>query len=299
MPSIGARIAILMLSGLAPAAGVLAGQTVSSAQAADRSMCRYFSQLPDDCAGAEQRKFAALRGYRYLEVDLFALDALKKIPYVSIYDTTGQNGGDDTRNSAPEPLVDKLDPTRIAKEYHALRVAITPPLVWTIDWLVDRVGAARSFDGLDAAWMGNRQASASELAGRRPASAPAAPRRGAKAPAGKGVSKPEPEGYRPGTIARTTIKGFKKGSQVYLLDDPKGRTWVLVSYADKARPEMTLNKLDTLGDVLDLPEGWKFRAARISNELVLEPKGGSVGRMLDDKGDIYNLTGPGQSNFVP
>ena len=274
---------------------------VRPAHASDRSACQYFSQLPDDCAGAGQKRFDNLRGYRYEEIDLYARDAIKKIPYVSIYNTTGQNGGDDTRDSAPAAVVASLDPNIVARKYHALRVATTPPLVWTVDWLADRVGTVRTFDGLDAAWMGNRQASATELSGRRPpAPRPAAARRhGAGLPDKTLSSKPAPEGYRPGFVARTSIKGFRKGSEVYLLDDPKGRTWVLVSYADKTVPGMTLDKLDTLGQSLDLPEGWKFRSARIPKELILEPKGGAIGRVEDDKGDLYDLTGPGQSNFVP
>ena len=51
-----------------------------------------------------------------------------------------------------------LDPKRIAKKYQALVVSITPPRYWTLDWFADRVGEVRSFDGLDAAWMGNSQA---------------------------------------------------------------------------------------------------------------------------------------------
>ncbi len=69
---------------------------------ADRSTCKYFSQLPDDCAAAEQRKYDNLRGYRFEEIDLYARDVIKKVLYVSIYNTTGENAGDDTRDSAPE-----------------------------------------------------------------------------------------------------------------------------------------------------------------------------------------------------
>ncbi len=289
MPSVGTRIAVLTIGGLVLGLGLPAGSRVPPARAADSSICKYFSQLPDDCARAEQRRFDNLRGYRYLEIDLFAKDALKKIPYVSVYNTTGQNGGDDTRDSAPEPLVQKLDPAKIAKQYQALRVTTTPPLIWTIDWLADRVGAVRTFDGLDAAWMGNSQAPASKLV-----ALPAV-----KPRAGKLSPKPVAEGYRPGFVARTSIEGFKKGSKVYLLDDPKGRTWVLVSYTDKNSPEIGIDKLDSLGESLEPPQGWKFRAATIPKELVLEPKGGSAGRIEDDKGNVYRLTGPGQSNFVP
>ena len=59
--------------------------------------CKYFSALPDDCAPATLRKFEGLRGYRYEEIELFAKDPLKKVLYVTVYDTTGLNGGDDLR----------------------------------------------------------------------------------------------------------------------------------------------------------------------------------------------------------
>ena len=62
---------------------------------------------------------------------------------------------------------------------------------------------------------------------------------------------------------------------------------------------MTIDKLKSLGDVLKLPQGWKFRAVTIHNELVLEPKAGLAGVIQDDKGNLYRLTGPRQSNFVP
>src|SRR5208337_3230502 len=137
---------------------------------------------------------------------------------------------------------------------------ISPPLYWTVDWFVDRVGDVHNFDGLDAAWMGNSQAPASRLS-----------------------PKPAPEAYRATFAARTSIEGFKKGSTVYLLDDPKGRTWVMVSYTNKYVPDLTTDKLDSLGDVLKLPQGWKFRSAVLSKELVLEPKGGSAGLTEDDK----------------
>ena len=72
------------------------------------------------------KRYDSLRGYRYLEIDLFAKDALKKILYVSIYNTTGLNGGDETQDSAPKSLIQKLDPKKIAKQYPALLVVDQP-----------------------------------------------------------------------------------------------------------------------------------------------------------------------------
>ncbi len=290
MPTVRTRIARTALCWLALGLGLAGGLDVVPARA-DWSTCKFFSQLPDDCAGAEQRKYDHLRGARYEEIDLFARDALKKIPYVSVYNTTGLNGADDSSNSAPDSLVDRLDPRKIAKQYQALVATTSPPRYWTIDWFVDRVGAVRNFDGLDAAWMGNTQAPASKLV--------AKPAPSKRASAKLASAKPISEAYHSAFVGRTSIEGFKKGSEVYLLDDPKGRTWVMASYTDKNAPGLTLDKLASLGDVLTLPQGWKFRTAVLKKELILEPKGGSAGVIQDDKDNIYELTGPGQSNFVP
>ncbi len=253
---------------------LLAAQGIRRSYAED---CRYFSALPDDCAPAAFRKFDGLRDYRYEEIELYAKDPLKKVLYVSFYDTTGLNGGDDSHDSAPPELAQRLDPKRIAKKYQAIAVRIKPPSHWTVDWLADRVGTVRSFDGLNAAWMGYSLAPSAAIS-----------------------SKPAPPAaYHPAFSARTAIQGFKKGSEIYLLDDPKGRTWVMVSYTNKEMPDLTIDKLSSLGDVLKPPQGWKFRTATLTKELVLEPKAGFAGIIQDDKGNLYHLTGPRQSNFVP
>src|ERR1700728_1210087 len=187
--------------------------------------CKYFSALPDDCARAGLRKFDGLRDYRYEEIELFAKDPLKKVLYVTIYDTTGLNGGEESHDSAPASLVQNLDPKKIAKQYQALSARINPPYRWTVDWLADRFGTVRSFDGLNAAWMGNSLAPSTTIA---PKTA-------------------HPAAYHPTFSARTTVQGFKKGSEVYLLDDPKGQTWVMVSYANGDNSDLTIDKLSSLG----------------------------------------------------
>jgi hypothetical protein len=266
MPTVGKR------RGLALGLLLLAAQSIEPSYSEE--FCKYFSGLPDDCAGAEYRRFDGLRDYRYQELELFAKDPLKKVLYVTIYDTTGLNGGDDSHDSAPAALVQKLDPKKIAKQYQALLARIDPPYHWVVDWLADRVGKVRNFDGLNAAWRGNSLAPSAAISP-------------------KAASPP----YHTTLTARTAVAGFKKGSEVYLLDDPKGRTWVMVSYKDM--PDLTIDKLDSLGDILKLPQGWKFRTATLAKEMILEPKAGFAGIIQDDKGNLYHLTGPRQSNFVP
>ena len=247
-----------------------------NAVSAEGTTCKYVSQLPDDCVGAELRKYGSLRNTRYQEIDLVAKDVIKKIAYESVYNTTGLNGGDDSGDSAPQDLARNLDPKAIAREYQAQSVLVSPPRYWTIDWLSDRIGSVRNFGGLDAAWMGN-----------------------GPAPASIDSKKPVTNAYRYAPIARTAAEGFKKGTKVYLLDDPKGRTWVMKSYTDKGAGGLTIDKLETLGDVIKMPAGWKFRVVVLDKELVVLAKSGSAAYTQDDKGNVYDLTGPGQSNFSP
>jgi hypothetical protein len=249
---------------------------VSAPAFADRSTCRYFSQLPDDCAAAEQRKYDNLRGYRFEEIDLVARDVIKKVLYVSIYNTTGQNDGDDTRDSAPQSYAEHVDLKKIARRYQALAASMSGPRYWALDWFADRVGAVRNFDGLDASWMGNGQAAEARLS-----------------------AKPPSDAYRTAPFARTAIEGFKKGTKIYLLDDATGHAWVLAAYTKDGAPDAAVDDLDSLGDRLKLPQGWKFRAVTLNRDLVLEPKGGYAASTEDDKGDVYHLAGPGQSNFTP
>ena len=202
---------------------------------------------------------------------------IKKILYVSIYNTTGQNAGDDTRNSAPQDYAEHVDAKKIAAQYKAAAAWASPPRYWAVDWFADRVGAVRNFDGLDAVWMGNGQAAESRLS-----------------------AKPPPDAYRLAPFARTAIEGFKKGSKIYLLDDAKGTHLGARRLHDRRRSGgASIDDLDSLGDRLKLPQGWKFRSLTLDRDLILEPKGGLAGATEDDKGDVYHLAGPGQSNFTP
>jgi hypothetical protein len=248
---------------------------MAPALASDATVCRYVSQLPDDCGGAFEHKYDNLRNMRYVEIDLFAKDIFKKILYESVYNTTGLNDPEEKKDSAPPPALQALSPKVIAKQYQAAAALVGPPRYWTIDWLSDRVGSARPFGDLDARWMGYRPA-ASQSSG-----------------------KPAPLAYRYFSVPRTAIEGLKKGSKVYLLDDPKGRTWVMRSYTDKVLKGLTADDLDSLADRLSLPAGWKFRTSVLAKDLILEPKSGAGGVTEDDKENIYDLTGPGQSNYTP
>ena len=110
MPTVCERRGGFVFYGAALGLRLLTGQSVPSAYGAEYEACKYFSQLPDDCAGAEHRKFDNLRDYRYEEIDLFARDPLKKVLYVSTYNTTGQNAGEDSQELGAEGARAKRGP---------------------------------------------------------------------------------------------------------------------------------------------------------------------------------------------
>ena len=177
---------------------------------------------------------------------------------------------------APEDYAKHVDLKKVAKRFQALSAQSSPPRYWALDWFADRIGAVRNFDGLDAAWMGNGPAAESRLS-----------------------ANPAGEAYRLQSFPRTMIEGYKRGTKIYLLDDPKGHTWVLTAYTAEAAPNRTADDLELLGDRLKLPAGWKFRTVSLDRELVLEATGGTAAATVDDLGDMYHLIGHGHSNFTP
>ena len=98
MPTVGNRRGGSALRRVALGLLALTASGVGRSRAED---CKYFSALPDDCARAAFRKFDGLRDYRHEEIELFAKDPLKKVLYVSFYDTTGLNGGEDLHELGP------------------------------------------------------------------------------------------------------------------------------------------------------------------------------------------------------
>ena len=70
--------------------------TFAGATLADGTACKYFSQFPMIASARSSGIRQSARLYRYEEIDLFARDGIKKVRYVSSYNTTGLNGGDET-----------------------------------------------------------------------------------------------------------------------------------------------------------------------------------------------------------
>ncbi|MEZ4657407.1 MAG: hypothetical protein R2911_07530 [Caldilineaceae bacterium] len=65
--------------------------------------------------------------------------------------------------------------------------------------------------------------------------------------------------YAPNEVQRTTTFSYRAGNRVYELITPEGDVYRMQSYAQIVDPTLTIADLETLGERLALPEGWRYQ----------------------------------------
>jgi hypothetical protein len=101
-----------------------------------------------------------------------------------------------------------------------------------------------------------------------------------------------PKPYVETTIERTTEYTFLAGKPVYELVPPAGPCYVLQSYAQIVDASVTIESLAGLADRLRLPDGWRYRARTLEQDLVLRTNGEIV-VLQDDLENTYQRLDPG------
>ncbi|MEM7286409.1 MAG: hypothetical protein AAF480_08670 [Actinomycetota bacterium] len=97
--------------------------------------------------------------------------------------------------------------------------------------------------------------------------------------------------YTPSLVVRTTTWAFQAGTELYELTDPEGNVYTMQSYALFEDPTLTPADLPTLGERLEMPEGWSF-STRVAEEdfvVALAPDGALV--VNDELGNSYQRNG--------
>ncbi len=94
--------------------------------------------------------------------------------------------------------------------------------------------------------------------------------------------------YTPNTVQRDTRYVFYAGDYIYTLTDPDGQIYVMQSYAQIIDPALTIDDLLTLGDRLDLPDGWMYAPIRLERDLILL-SGGQATIVQDDFFNTYQM----------
>jgi hypothetical protein len=182
-----------------------------------------------------------------------------------------------SKNTAPQELVEGLDFEKIKQEYGLKGASLNGPKLWTPDYTDIEMGVVRDFNGIKAAWVA--QLNMGDNAG--------------------GVSETTP--YKTMTIARKSELGWKKGTTVVLLDDAEGNTYILKGFQLGLKPQITYEEFVAAGqsNFKKLPADWKFRVKKLDKDLIETPKDGIATIMADEFFNVYDLTGPGMSNYKP
>lgn len=177
--------------------------------------------------------------YRFCEVGLIT-GTSKSNAVINIWNSTGSG------DCSPEQFA-ALDEGKLAEEFDA-KMWLNPSRRWTFDeFWVWEVGVEKTFGDIKMLWMGVLGAVE--------------------------VKKVTVKGsYYPGYIYRNSQFKFNKGSKAHILDTPDGEVCVMQSYTDHFDKRVTKDSLDNLGEILDLPEGWKYRSVVLDRELVINQK---------------------------
>ena len=79
--------------------------------------------------------------------------------------------------------------------------------------------------------------------------------------------------YREITVLRNNTWYFYAGSEIYELTDPDGVSYVMQAYSQIVDPDLTEDDLASLGERLELPDGWSFGAHVLEEDLDLVADG--------------------------
>jgi len=169
-------------------------------------------------------------------------------------------------NDCPEELWSQLSAEAIAEEFQAAVVLLNGPRYWLMDGIgkVDPVEPViRTFGGIAM-----RRVATLELDGTL-----------------------ERTFYTERHVNRGAIWYFDAGTRVFELSSPDNKTYVMQAYCTGVDPSLTIESLETLGSRLQLPEGWRYEARTLSEELAIDTTTRLATVLQDELENTYSLVG--------
>jgi len=200
-----------------------------------------------------------LRDVRYCEVLL-----LNKVDAEFIATVWGSQG----QNDCPQADWEALDAAAIAAERGALLAVLNGPRHWTLDAITANTENARAVSMFGGIQM-------IELA---------------TVSLGTGV--PDQSNYSAKPVVRDTVFTFNAGTEIYLLTDTDGVQYVMQSYSQIIDPTMSMDRLSSLGDSLQLPAGWTYTTTTLTEQLDVYDTNGIAMVLQDDFKNSYQLIDP-------
>lgn len=99
--------------------------------------------------------------------------------------------------------------------------------------------------------------------------------------------------YTVNTVERNTAWYYYKGQQVYILEDPSGKCFIMQSYSQKIDNNLHLDDLENLGIRLNMPSGWSYETFMLEDDLILESQNGVAELVSDDLENAYQYLNEG------
>jgi hypothetical protein len=197
-------------------------------------------------APAPAAKSATLVKARYFgQCEIFLLKGKPGSYEALVYNTT-------PLNDCPPAKFDPIDPKALAQKTGSDLAWKNPRRFWTMDRLtIELVGEPREFDGLMFNFVAKMTMPPKFTPG------------GGQA----GFA------YQPTQIRRNSKYEFSKGQQVFLLQSPDGKTWVMQTYTTHTDHALTAADLPNLAQRLKPPVGWQFKAKTLDRDLTITTTG--------------------------
>jgi hypothetical protein len=213
---------------------------------------------------------------RYIEIFLAAIDPSTGNIIAECYGTYANADIPADKDTAPQAQVAAINLKRVAKRYGVLGASLNGPKLWIPDSFDINVGAVRQFGNILAPWT-------------------------AQLNLGKKLDVNNATPYQPLTIARKSAITWNKGTQVIVLDDAAGNTWIMKGFQLGLDPKQTYSAFVAAGasNFKKLPPGWKARVVVLREDNHEVPENGVAAILSDEFFNVYDKTGPGMSNSKP
>lgn len=95
--------------------------------------------------------------------------------------------------------------------------------------------------------------------------------------------------YVPQTVDRKSTFIFRAGHEVYTLLTDDGRRFVMQSWSQQVDPDLSEEELTDLGQLLELPAGWKFETIELTSDLVVGASAQPAQVLQDELLNSYSL----------
>ncbi|WP_428339356.1 hypothetical protein [Mycobacterium sp.] len=195
-----------------------------------------------------------LSGKRYGEVLLVTPGEVG--PQAAVYNTFGLN-------DCPADLWSALDAKTIATENGAATALLDGPRYWLMNEIEKPTQGPRiikNFGGIDMVLESQTLLSAMN-----------------------------PAPYTANQVHRHSVSTFDAGEEVYELQDPALRRWLMQTWSGIVDPNLSRADLPGLGGRLDLPEGWTYQSRTLTAALRIDTTTHTAQVLQDDLANSYSL----------